>query len=356
MSSDVNEVVVEKQDQDRDQRLSYKFQRLRERLREAVASGELSGKLPGERQLARRFRVNAKTLSKALTDLAAEGLLERSIGRGTFVRDRSQPAVASSEKWLIITDDEQRSHPIISAILAQNPQAEVVSPNGLLRPSFLSQFKAALVISQAMPESMLRDLMVRNLSVLLVGREPGTYSTHAVLIDNALAATLLVREMILSGHTRFAVVEPRGRNEVCNAVRAAATRYGIKAEIDSVEPSFAGEAIEQGATAVICAGDQLAREARQSIERRGHTFPGRVALAAIGSAANDYPCSGYFVHPQQYAQTISQLVRDRLSHRPTALWLTGTFVDAGTMKLDSLQGTIDASRAVLPQAPSATLS
>src|SRR4051812_11189388 len=63
--------------------LSYKFQRLRERLRTAVASGELSGKLPGERALARRFHVNAKTLSKALTDLAAEGLLDRSIGRGT---------------------------------------------------------------------------------------------------------------------------------------------------------------------------------------------------------------------------------------------------------------------------------
>ena len=56
--------------------LSYKFQRLREKLRQAIASGELAGKLPGERVLARRFHVNAKTLSKALTDLAAEGLLE----------------------------------------------------------------------------------------------------------------------------------------------------------------------------------------------------------------------------------------------------------------------------------------
>src|SRR6186713_2615477 len=66
--------------------LSYKFQRLRERLRSAVTAGELSGKLPGERTLAKRFQVNAKTLSKALTDLAAEGLLDRSIGRGTYVK------------------------------------------------------------------------------------------------------------------------------------------------------------------------------------------------------------------------------------------------------------------------------
>src|SRR3982751_6343270 len=72
--------------------MSYKFQRLREKLRAAIASGELSGKLPGERALAKRFRVNAKTLSKALTDLAAEGLLDRSIGRGTYVRGSAPDA------------------------------------------------------------------------------------------------------------------------------------------------------------------------------------------------------------------------------------------------------------------------
>src|SRR5215813_13268481 len=90
------------QEQGQDVRLSYKFQRLRGRLRQAIASGELSGKLPGERQLSLRFRVNAKTLSKALTDLAAEGLLERSIGRGTFVRGQASQDHAAQGKWLLI--------------------------------------------------------------------------------------------------------------------------------------------------------------------------------------------------------------------------------------------------------------
>jgi DNA-binding GntR family transcriptional regulator len=78
--------------------LSYKFQRLRERLRQAVASGELNGKLPGERELARRFKANPKTLSKALTDLAAEGLLERAVGRGTYVRGAApaKPSLAGA--------------------------------------------------------------------------------------------------------------------------------------------------------------------------------------------------------------------------------------------------------------------
>ena len=86
-----------------DDKLSYKFQRLRERLREAIVSGEFCGKLPGERQLAKRFHVNAKTLSKALTDLAAEGLLDRSIGRGTYVKG-SAPAPAAQGRWLALCE------------------------------------------------------------------------------------------------------------------------------------------------------------------------------------------------------------------------------------------------------------
>src|SRR3954453_20316860 len=121
--------------------LSYKFQRLREKLRQAVTSGELSGKLPGERALAKRFHVNAKTLSKALTDLAAEGLLDRSTGRVTYVKGTA-PTSSAPARWLVLCDDPndstigclleepRRAHPdfhvALSASVAQ------------MRPSFLN--------------------------------------------------------------------------------------------------------------------------------------------------------------------------------------------------------------------------
>jgi hypothetical protein len=66
-------------------RLSYKFQRLREQLRSAILNGELDGRLPGERELARRYSANAKTINKALCDLSSDGLVVRRIGKGTFV-------------------------------------------------------------------------------------------------------------------------------------------------------------------------------------------------------------------------------------------------------------------------------
>src|ERR1700722_4517470 len=96
--------------------LSYKFQRLREKIRQAVARGELVGKLPGERALAKRFHVNAKTLSKALTDLAAEGVLDRSVGRGTYVKGSAPQPPATTGKWLIVVDQGEETECIVQSL------------------------------------------------------------------------------------------------------------------------------------------------------------------------------------------------------------------------------------------------
>src|SRR5690349_6104297 len=103
--------------------LSYKFQRLRERLREAISKGELSGKLPGERALAKQFQVNAKTLSKALTDLAAEGILDRSIGRGTYVKGQT-PVPTASARWLVLAEPDTPPE-LIEAIRQKNDSIQV---------------------------------------------------------------------------------------------------------------------------------------------------------------------------------------------------------------------------------------
>jgi DNA-binding transcriptional regulator YhcF (GntR family) len=172
-------------------RLSYKFQRLREKLREAISSGELNGRLPGERKLARRFRVNAKTLSKALTDLAAEGLLDRSIGRGTFVKGSASSSVAElAEKWLIICEPQQSDSTIIKKLLAANPQAQCSMGMPAQRPSFLNPFKAVVIFSPNIPEAFIRDLIVRNIPVVVAGRQPGTpYSLIALTVPASSRAT-----------------------------------------------------------------------------------------------------------------------------------------------------------------------
>lgn len=315
-------------------KLSYKFQRLREKLRSAIASGELSGRLPGERQLAKRFHVNAKTLSKALTDLAAEGLLDRSIGRGTFVKgsDTEAAATATSDRWLVICDEDQVTSGIIDHLKRFHENIQVVTEASSLRPSFLNPIKAVIDISSHTSDSFLRDLIVRNITVVLVGREPTTYSVNAVLVDRSLGASCLARDMMLSGHRRFLAVERRGQINVAEAIRRTAQRFAPDATVDSVYPQDAAGVVEQaGATAIICDTRRAASQIREALQRRGIDVPGRVSLAAIGSGWGDYPCSGYFLHSQQKADTIVQLIRENSMKRPTTIWLTGAFIDGGTI-------------------------
>lgn len=308
-------------------RLSYKFQRLREKLRAAIDNGELSGKLPGERSLARRFHVNAKTLSKALTDLAAEGVLDRSIGRGTFVKG-SVPKGAAPARWLIICDPDQMALPHVQLLAAQNPDAEIVTDVAGVRPSFMNQFGAVIDIARATPSEFLRDLMLRHVRLVSVGREPQTYSVNAIIPDYALAVSQLARELLLAGHRRFGVIEERGQTTIADGLRRAAQRFSAECAIDIGSPKDARLLVESGVTALICDSPLSAQAARSALQSAGISVPARVSVAALG-VADTAPCSGYFVPPAAIVESVTQLLRDP-PLRPATLWLTPRYHDGGT--------------------------
>ena len=93
-----------------------------------------------------------------------------------------------------------------------------------MRPSFLNQFSSVIDTAMDTPESFLRDLVVRNMPVVAVNREPKTYSMHSVLLDVALGASHLGRDLMLAGHRRLAAVEPVGSTSLCVTVRHAISR------------------------------------------------------------------------------------------------------------------------------------
>jgi hypothetical protein len=324
--------------------MSYKFQRLREKLRSAIASGELSGKLPGERALAKRFHVNAKTLSKALTDLAAEGVLDRSIGRGTYVKG-SAPSGNGGGRWLLLCDEGDADAVILHDYLKKsNPDTQATCAGADARPSFLSAFGAVIDAASSTPESFLRDLVVRNLTVVAVGREARMYSMHAVLVDAALGAARIGRDLMLAGHRKFAAVEASGTNVITQSLRQTAMRLAPEATVDIYSPEAAARLAQSGATAMVCDSPATARKVRAAlaphVESEGRpglasatpALPPGVALAAVGiSWGGELPCSGYYVEGAKVVEQVVSLLEDPPAGRPATLWMAGVFVDRGTM-------------------------
>jgi DNA-binding transcriptional regulator YhcF (GntR family) len=308
--------------------MSYKFQRLREKIRRAVESGEFVGKLPGERELARRFRVNAKTLSKALTDLAAEGLLQRSIGRGTFVKSADGQRETETGPWLLLVDADTDQN-MIQHLRALNPQAQVSDDIAKLRPSYLNQFSAVIDLAAQTPEPLLRDLLVRNISIIALEREPRTYSTNAVLLDMPLGVAQLTRELILSGHRRFMAIEARDPNAIANEIRHRAPRYCSEFSVDVCAPGDVPAALEQGVTACICGSAAVASQTLRVLDDAGVAVPQQISVAAVG-CGEELPCTGYFVPGHQRAAAVDDILRQGQTGRPTTLWLTGILMDRGT--------------------------
>jgi hypothetical protein len=309
--------------------MSYKFQRLREKIRRAVETGELSGKLPGERALARRFHVNAKTLSKALTDLAAEGVLDRSIGRGTYVRG-SSPVNAIAGKWLALCDRGTENTCIMACLRKVCPELKALTNVADLRPSFLNQFTAVINLTDSTPNAFLRDLLVRNIPVVGVNHEPKTYSVHTVQIDTALGVSHLGRDLLLAGHRRLGALEPRGSTTVEQALRQAVARYAPDAVVEAADPIEVEMLLDTGFTAFVCGSVQGARQARSVLAARRTAIPRQVSLVAVGCTCPDAGCSGHFVECQKIADAVIGLLKDAPA-RPITLWLPGNWVDRGTL-------------------------
>ena len=359
-------------------RLSYKFQRLRERLREAISIGTLSGKLPGERTLAQRFHVNAKTLSKALTDLAAEGLLQRTVGRGTFVRAHLEANITNSPETgniLILAPEESagdsiaRKHPLVDAFVRRSaelsqrrlqPGSEsepalssvpgIVFANDVsnLRPSFLAKFQAFVDIGGTAPEASIRDILLRGIKVILVDRLPRPFVCHSVLFEHVVPTTYLIKRLAAVGHQSIALAFAEVHSDVIDSVQWTIGQIlpGVALTILSTEDQNHDELIDNlksgkhACTAVVFSDFVVAGRFVDAAEKSGIDVPGRLSVASIGLGCTEPPIAdttpdrevtGYAVRPGRVVDAIMELARTPMPVRPLPTWLVSTFCDRGTI-------------------------
>lgn len=339
----------------------YKYQRLRERLRGALANGELTGKLPGERELARLYKANAKTINKALTDLATEGLLVRHVGRGTFVADHVAEAKAGGRSlrfaWLMAAGS---NHSFREALYQQalelfRSRGHVIehcnTSDGTtsaslwqhLAPSRLRDYNGVIILSARPSSELLADLHRRHLPLVTVNNRHEQITTSAVLPDYASGAFELCQHLVQLGHREIqllihADMWPAAAGAE-SGYRAAMQRHGLRPR--SVPP--ADGAIEwpsliqtkPGPTALICVGAGLAVAAHEWALKAGLTLPSMLSLVALPEPGEtclaELSVTAYEVSADRLLHWTAELILSASPGvRPRIVLIPGRLVDRGS--------------------------
>jgi DNA-binding LacI/PurR family transcriptional regulator len=342
-------------------RLSYKFQRLRERIRGAIESGELAHKLPGERELARRFGVNAKTISKALTDLTCEGVLVRHVGRGTFVagsKDAAEQAVGSGRRFVFLASRaldvafaetmfdmirnrlKQHGHEIEQMVVPSDERGELAE-----RCLPISQLRdlAGIVIQSSQPgAALLADLARRHIPLVLCNSISPLVKVNCVTADYARGGFELTEHLALLGHSRIQLVlDPalgRSGGEFQRGYQTALSRYGLEPLLAlRSRPSEVNDVLNlrPAPTALVCLGADLAVALKTCLDRitpRTEHRRSMVAMAEPGQLAlQQHLITSYDVYPDQVLDWAIQLLFDSSpGTRPREVIVPGTFNDRGS--------------------------
>ncbi len=342
--------------------LSYKYQRLRERLRTAVKNGELTGKLPGERELARRYAANAKTINKALNDLAMEGLILRHVGRGTFVAGagpaRRIPAMASRRfAWIAPGVDKNDGRLLLSLaadllqakghhVEGKDGQVDAYGelPDSVLSPRCLREIDGVVIFSARPSRELLANLRRRHLAVVLVNNHHLDVRVPTVLPDLSHGAFALTEKCIQLGHRRIQMlmrVESLPASSAAQAgYEAAMQYYGLKPALRThVDGRFDWSELLAGPdrpTALVCVSGLLATDARQHAIQAGLSLPAELSIGAICSPGESCgereSITSYEFDPKRVLHWTAEFITEGLSpHGPQTAVVPGRLTDRGSI-------------------------
>ncbi len=340
----------------------YKYQRLRDRLRHAVRSGELAGKLPGERELARRYDANAKTINKALCDLAGEGLLIRHVGRGTFVSDGANPVGASRRKlltyaWIggpqetttatsstifphLESRLRSRGHRLVTLTVIDLPNGEI--PDSAISPGQLRAWDGVAIAIRA-SDSLIADLQRRHLPTVLVENSHGRIRTNCVLPDYSHGAFELTQHLIRLGHqqvgllTGIDVMPAAGSAEF--GYRAAMQRHGLAPlPCSVVGKHFNWEQLLNDAarpTGLICIGATVSQRAHAACLAAQLRVPADISICSVHETSrierHDVFSTTYQVRAEDVAHWVGELLSSASpGQSPRSVIVPGQLIDRGS--------------------------
>jgi DNA-binding LacI/PurR family transcriptional regulator len=300
--------------------LEPKHRQISRQLLTEIAAGKYapSGRLPSEAQLVERFKVSRPTVGRALRDLQDQGLIERRVGSGSFVRRPDSGASAGgAQRQLGLLIPGLGTTEIFEVICGELAGLARVHEYGLLwgsgaraRPQegtsveeaealceqFISRgvggvFFTPVEFSARMKEVNLRlaeRLRQAGIAVVLLDRDLGDFPARSefdlVGIDNFAGGYRLAEHLLKLGCREFAfatrpLAAPTVNARIAGA-REAILDHGLAIPADFVrvgepdEPGFVrGLAGGRRVDAVLCASDHVAAMLLRSAEKAGVRVP-----------------------------------------------------------------------------------
>ena len=151
------------------------YRRIADQLERDVDSGALlpGTRLPTQRELARRLGITVVTVTRAYSEAAERGVVESTVGRGSFVRERRNDLAAIDLSTNVI----QGGTPLMSAALAARIGAAMTLPYGIGGGSERHRAAGAAWLQRARPDAQAARVIVT------AGAQQGILLAFAALLD-----------------------------------------------------------------------------------------------------------------------------------------------------------------------------
>lgn len=301
-------------------RLMPKHEAISGSLREQIAAGSYgeTQRLPSETALARRFGVSRPTAARALRDLQAEGLIERRVGSGTYVK-RQETADKPALSVVLYAPglrDTEVLEPICNEVLrlGQAQGMSVVWPYRDLDSTdseridaicegFLGRGVAGVFFApheheperQALNRRVAEALRSAGVGVVLLDRDvlefPGRSDFDLISIDHFQSAFVLTEHLLELGRRRFCFLARPGYPSTTDlrmaGCREAMARRGLSIPRrwarfgDPTDPAFIRSVLRAKPDAIVCANDRTAALLLQSLAGMGLELPGGTSIVGF---------------------------------------------------------------------------
>lgn len=319
---------------------------LRERARRDFSPGE---KFPTQRALMTEYSASLSTVDRALRELVADGVLMRSQGRGTFIREENpeRPSAGNQIALILSRNVTCSTHCFYAEILFEiNDRLSAAgcsfayfytdesgTPRELVRHlTEGGRFRGAILINR-IPEELAAELKRVGMPFVVVDNRIDSPGVCCVSGENEAGAFTMVEYLIAQGHRRIGFVSTPLHTSFleryvgyCNAL----VSHGIAVDSRIVQRFFDFDnqeaclsrilEFETPPSAIFAANDTMAAAVIRGLQKRGVAVPGDISVAGFDGDYTGAQCvprlTTMEVSRRQMGRTAVSRLFDRIAGKP----------------------------------------